>query len=125
MAMTPHDEEREHRISMEIIVDAYNGEEERMGWLNYLEDNLTVPFKALWDGETVEVVGISDEEECQVEMKVDVGYTEQDSQDIFPVSLSTLEPIKADETTTEAINDWKYWVERGYEFREDGEDEFF
>ncbi len=123
--MTPHDSEREHRISSEIIVDAYNGQEERQGWLNYLDDHLTVPFKAIWDGEPVEVVGISEEDECQQEMKVEVCYTEQDSKDIFPVSLSSLEPVKADETTTEAINDWKYWVERGYEFSDHEEDEFF
>ncbi|MEM8778726.1 MAG: calcium-binding protein [Cyanobacteria bacterium P01_G01_bin.49] len=124
MAITPHDEEREHRISSEIIVDAYNGEEERQGWYNYLEDSLTVPFKAIWAGEIVEVLGMSEDEECLKEMKVDVCYTEQDDQDIFPMSLSLCEVIEADETTIEAISDWKYWVERGYEFSENEEEEF-
>lgn len=125
MATTPHNKEREHRISSEIIVDAYNGEEERQGWYNYLEDHLTVPFKAIWDGETVEVVGMSEDEECLKEMKVDVCYTEEDNKDIFPVSLSVLEVIEADAATSEAIRDWKYWVKRGYEFSEDEAEAFY
>ncbi len=31
---------REHRIDMEIIVDAYNEDERAMGWYYYLEDTL-------------------------------------------------------------------------------------
>ena len=38
------DETREERISMEIVVDAYNEEERAMGWYCYLEDKLTFPF---------------------------------------------------------------------------------
>jgi len=32
------------------------------------------------------------------------------------VPLAQLEPIRADKTTREAIKDWHYWVDRGYEF---------
>ncbi|MGK7878487.1 MAG: calcium-binding protein [Crocosphaera sp.] len=125
MATTPHDDEREQRITNEIIVDAYNGDEERMGWYTYVEDNLNVPFQAIWDGEKVEVVAMSDEDECEQEMKVDIRYTEEHNQDVFSVSLSEIDPVDTDETTTEAVNDWKYWVERGYDFSDGEDDEFF
>ncbi len=125
MATTSLDDEREQRISNEIIVDAYNGQEERMGWYAYLEDHLNMPFQAEWDGENVEVVAMSDEEDCQEEMKVNIRYTEGDNQDVFFVSLSEIDPVDTDEDTTEAIADWKYWLERGYDFSDDGEDEFF
>ena len=40
------DEEREERIHMEIIVDAYGPEEQAISWYYYLEENLHVPFSA-------------------------------------------------------------------------------
>jgi Calcium binding len=44
MKRRSRDEEREQRITMEIIVDAYTPEEQAMGWYYSLEDRLTVPF---------------------------------------------------------------------------------
>ncbi|CCQ56468.1 calcium-binding protein [Crocosphaera watsonii] len=41
------------------------------------------------------------------------------------MSLSEIDPFDTDETTTEAVNDWKYWVERGYDFSDGEDDEFF
>jgi hypothetical protein len=38
------DEEREQRITMEIVVDAYTPEEQAMGWYSSLEDRLHFPF---------------------------------------------------------------------------------
>jgi hypothetical protein len=62
------DEVREERISMEIIVDAYDPEEQALGWYYHLEEKLAFPFKAkcieerrispLKKGETVEVSGL-------------------------------------------------------------------
>lgn len=40
------DEEREERINMEIIVDAYDAEEQAMGWYCYLEEKLQFPFSS-------------------------------------------------------------------------------
>jgi hypothetical protein len=37
MPRTPRDEEREQRIAMEIVVDAYSADEQTMGWYVYLE----------------------------------------------------------------------------------------
>ena len=38
--------EREQRIEMEIVVDAYGEEERAMGWYYYLEEKLKFPFAA-------------------------------------------------------------------------------
>jgi hypothetical protein len=40
------DEEREHRITMEVVVGAYGPEERAMGWYYYLEGELLFPFTA-------------------------------------------------------------------------------
>jgi hypothetical protein len=80
MKRRSRDEEREQRITMEIIVDAYTPEEQAMGWYYSLEDRLHFPFVArciaersispLRVGDEVEVVGMAPEEECQHEMFV-------------------------------------------------------
>ena len=41
------DNERDERIAMEIIVDAYGPEEQAMGWYCYLEEKLKFPFTAV------------------------------------------------------------------------------
>lgn len=89
-----------------------------MGWYYYLEDNLQFPFKAVWGNEEVEVLEMSPEEDCEQEMFVEVCYNENETEDIFSAPLSDLNPLNVDEKTNEAIEDWKYWVDRGYEFSE-------
>src|SRR5215212_10023363 len=37
------DEAREHRIDMEIVVDAYDEQERAMGWYYYLEGKIHLP----------------------------------------------------------------------------------
>src|SRR5690242_8404623 len=71
---------REQRIAMEAVVDAYDETERAMGWYYYLEGKLKVPFEArcqarrpispLKVGETVEVLGMAPEDECESEMFV-------------------------------------------------------
>ena len=46
MTRPPKDDEREERISMEIIVDVYSSDEQALGWYYYLEEHLHVPFQA-------------------------------------------------------------------------------
>ncbi len=80
MTRQAKDEEREERIHMEIIVDAYGPEEQAAGWYHYLADTLQFPFSArcvarrvispLEAGDEVEVVGMAPEEECAHEMFV-------------------------------------------------------
>lgn len=122
MAKIEQDAEIEERIRMEIVVDAYGPEEQAMGWYYYLQDTMQFPFTAsciskrrispLKDGQTVEVVGIAPEDECDREMFVEIDW----EGDALAVPLSQLEASEADEETQQAIADWHYWVNQGYEF---------
>jgi hypothetical protein len=121
MTRQAKDEEREQRIHMEIIVDAYNPEEQAMGWYTYLSDTLQFPFTArcvarraispLESGDEVEVVGIAPDEECQHEMFVLIRWRPHP----LAVPLMQLEGIQVDEETQQAVEDWHYWVNQGYE----------
>lgn len=122
MAIPKRDEAREERITMEAIVDCYGPEEQAMGWYYYLEGKLQFPFTAtcitqrrvspLKAGKTVKVVGMAPEEECEHEMYVEIEW----DGDILAIPLIQIESSKADEETQEAIADWHYWVNQGYEF---------
>jgi hypothetical protein len=121
MTRRTKDEEREERIHMEIIVDAYGPEERAMGWYNYLADIMNFPFSALCVAQRVtspleprdkvEVVGMAPEEECEHEMFVMIRWKSRQ----LAVPLMQLEGIDVDEETQQAIEDWHYWVDRGYE----------
>jgi Calcium binding len=121
MTRPDKDEEREDRIHMEIIVDAYGPEEQAMSWYIYLSDTLQFPFSArctvrraispLEKGEEVEVVGMAPDEECQHEMFVLIEWKSRK----FAVPLMQLEGVQVDEETQQAIEDWHYWVKQGYE----------
>jgi hypothetical protein len=121
MKRRPRDEEREQRITMEIIVDAYTPEEQAMGWYYSLQDRLRFPFAArciaersispLRVGDEVDVVGMAPEEECQHEMFVLIRWERR----ALAVPLAQLEGIVVDEQTRQAIEDWHYWVAQGYE----------
>ena len=117
------DEEREERITMEIIVDAYGPEEQAMGWCCYLQDQLQFPFTAtciskrpvspLRIKDEVEVIGMSGEDECEREMFVTIRWEKEG----LAVPLSQLQPIRhTDEQTRQAVEDWHYWVGMGYTF---------
>jgi hypothetical protein len=115
------DETREQRISVEAVVDAYDSTERAMGWYYYLDGKMKVPFKArcrfarpisvLAAKEEVEVLGMAPEEECDREMFVSVGRAGGRT----AVPLAQLRPLSKDQETQEAVGDWLYWVDRGYE----------
>jgi Calcium binding len=116
------DNAREERIVMEAIVDAYGSEERAMGWYYYYLDNkLKFPFMArcrsvrpismLKAGEQVEVVGMAPEDECESEMFV---WIVRDAGRIA-LPLAQLRLLSKDRDTQEAVGDWLYWVDRGYE----------
>jgi Calcium binding len=122
-AKQKHDPEREQRITMEIVVDAYDAQERAMGWYYYLQDQLQFPFTAtclvkraispLHVKDEVEVAGMPGEEECEHEMFVTIRWEKEG----LAVPLSQLQPISAtDEQTKRAVEDWHYWVKMGYEF---------
>ena len=117
------DPEREKRIDMEIVVDAYDEGERAMGWYYYLQDQLRFPFKAtcidkrqvspLHINDKVEVIGMPAEEECEHEVFVTIRWKGED----LAVPLSQLEPASAtDEQTKQAVEDWHYWVGMGYTY---------
>jgi hypothetical protein len=122
MTKVEQDGEREERITMEIVVDAYGAEEQAMGWYYYLQDTMQFSFTAvciskrrispLKEKATVEVVGMAPEDECDREMFVEIDW----EGDTLAVPLIQLEAPEADEETQQAIADWHYWVNRGYEF---------
>ncbi|MCZ6680449.1 MAG: hypothetical protein O7E52_24730 [Candidatus Poribacteria bacterium] len=51
------------------------------------------------------------EDECMREMFVEVQWKGRS----FAVPLSQLEPLDVDDETQEAVEDWHYWVSRGYQ----------
>jgi len=105
MPRIERDEERENRISMEAIVDAYGSEEQAMGWYYYLDDKILFPFEAqcirerktspLRVGENVQVVGMVLENDCLNEMFVEIEWSGR----TFGVPLSQLKGIEVDENT--------------------------
>ena len=121
MKRRSRDEEREQRITMEIIVDAYTPEEQAMGWYYSLEDRLHFPFVArctaersispLRVGDEVDVVGMAPEEECELEMFVLIRWERR----ALAVPLAQLEGVAVDEPTRQVIEDWQYWGREGYE----------
>ena len=46
MSKVEKDKDREYRIDMEVVVDAYDSEERAMGWYYYVSDDCDFPFKA-------------------------------------------------------------------------------
>jgi Calcium binding len=117
------DEEREERISMEIVVDAHDEDERAMGWFYYLEDKLTFPFltrciseratSPLPVGAEVQVVGMAPADECKRELFVETPWEHKRT---LAVPLSQLEVVNGDDETQRAVEDWHYWVGMGYEF---------
>lgn len=122
MTRQAKNEAREERIHIQIVVDAYGPEEQAMGWYSYLDDILQFPFSArciarrtispLEPGEEVEVVGMAPAEECEHEMFVLIRWKQRQ----LAVPLMQLEGIRVDVETQQAIEDWHYRVNRGYEF---------
>jgi len=121
MSRQAKDNQREERIQMEIIVDAYGPEEQAVGWYNYLSDTMQFPFSArciahrtispLDPGREVTVVGMAPEGDCEHEMFVLIQWKPH----LLAVPLMQLEGVQADEETQQAIEDWHYWVNQGYE----------
>ena len=122
MTKIEKDDDREYRIDMEIVVDAYDSQERAMGWYYYVADHCNYPFKArcietrrispLEINEEVEVLSITEEAECEKEIFVEVKWNNRD----FAIPFSQLEGIDVDGDTKQVLEDWRYWRQRGYEF---------
>jgi hypothetical protein len=113
---------REDRIHNEAVVDAYGPEEQALGWYYYLDNQLRFPFQAkftvakivspLRRGEVVEVLRMAPEDACSTDMLVLVRWQGR----IMAVPLSQVSGVNVNESTSEAIADWHYWVAQGYCF---------
>jgi hypothetical protein len=122
MPKRKRDSVRENRIHDEIIVDAYGPEEQAMSWYYYLDDKLQFPFHArcvasvpaspLRKGDTVEIRKMAPEDSCASDMLVMTRWSNR----AVAVPLSQLKPVGADESTSQAIEDWHYWIAQGYCF---------
>jgi hypothetical protein len=119
------DPNREERIEMDIVVDAYDEEERAMGWYCYLQDTLIFPFTAicvaersissLQKGDEIEVLGMASADECHHEIFVEMRGEHKNKNVAFP--LMQIKPISdTAEQTREAVADWHYWLKRGYEY---------
>ena len=116
------EEEREERIAMEILVDRHGKKERANAWYNYLADTLAFPFTArcraaraispLSTGDEVEVIGMGPAEECEHENFVFMRW----ERDGLAVPLSQLAVTYVDDETRQSVEDWLYWVDRGYRF---------
>ena len=121
MSPIERDEEREERIRNEAIVDAYGAEEQVQSWYYYLADTITFPFQTrclqeirrspLKLGEVVTVIDmISDDDSYEMLAEIEwMGRT-------MGVPLQQLDPLDVDEDSRQVIEDWHYWVARGYQF---------
>jgi hypothetical protein len=89
----------------------------------YLNDKLSFPFAArcaterpispLQKGDEVEVIGMAPEQECEREMFVTIRWEKK----TLAIPFSQLKPHRStDEATAEAVADWLYWVQQGYQF---------
>ena len=118
MLKRPREEAREQWIQWEIVPDAHDTEEQAAGWYAYLKDTLPFPFltrccaerasSPLRLHEEVEVIGVApDEHDVLVEVH-GAGRT-------LAILLKQLEVLEAEAPTRQAVEDWHYWVERGYQ----------
>ena len=97
-------------------MDAYGPEEQAMGWYYYLEEKIQFPFHAqciasvptspLRKGDSVEIRKMAPEDSCSSDMLVMTRWNNRN----IAVPLYQLKPIGVDESTTQAIEDWHYWV---------------
>ena len=120
--ITKNDPERENRIDMEIVVDAYDEYERAMGWYCSLEDTIENKVRCrcrknrsmspLKVGDEVDVLEVAPADDCESEIFVFVQWNDRK----LAVPLEQLEPISGDPKAIEIIEDWLYWCLMGYEY---------
>ena len=122
MPRVQEDKEREERIDMEVVVDACDSDERAIGWYYYLAEQCEFPFRArciaertispLLVDEEVEVVGEAPARECEKELFVTIQWNARK----LAVPLSQLAAVESGIETEQIVEDWQYWVQRGYEY---------
>ena len=101
------DETRIRELLDEATVDCYNEDEEFMGVLVSLQDNLSFPMRATLAGAPVEVQGI-DDQRSSLHRGI-VAEIEREGQ-VYYVSLADLEFVKPDEMSAEWLAMYRWWV---------------
>ncbi len=109
----------EERIENEIIIGAYDNDEKFSRWYNYLFENLTFPFDAIYqisleESKNVNVINITEYDFCYDEKTVMVEATNKN--EIISIPLLQIKNPEADEKTLEAIEDLQYWLTMGNSF---------
>jgi len=108
---------RRERIYNEILVDTYgNEEDEMMSWYYYLEDKLSFPFNAVCIKEMAQspillnekltITGLSDINICGHGMFVNIKYKRR----TLAIPMEQIEAVGLPKVLSEAIEDWKYWI---------------
>jgi hypothetical protein len=111
-----HDEERESRITDQVIVDCYSESEEMMGWYYYVDDGLAFPLKGLANipttsGKTVQkkVKIVKIDPDSGKGKPLRIGVVENGGRVISFISPEYLIRIEESPESTDIINDWLYW----------------
>ncbi len=123
MKQIPENKIREKRIRDKATIDTYGSQEVMVGWLTYLQDNLACPFEAecieetkispLRKGEKVTALELIDANE---NLGGDFFVLIEWSGRKMGVPLAQLKPLKVDQETKQAVEDWHYWKARGHLF---------
>lgn len=71
-----------------------------------------MPTSPLCKADTIEIRKMAPEDSCTSDMLVMTRWKNRN----IAVPLSQLKAIDVDESTTQAIEDWHYWVAQGYCF---------
>jgi Calcium binding len=71
-----------------------------------------VPTSPLRKADTIEIRKMALEDSCTSDMLVMTRWKNRN----IAVPLSQLKAIDVDESTTQAIEDWHYWIAQGYCF---------
>ena len=116
------DKEFQEKLSNDIMPDAYDEYERSMSWAYYLEEKVQGSFKArciqelrqspLNQNEIITVLGMIPFDNYTTEMLAEIKFKGR----TMGVPLEQLEFIDADEDAVEALDDWKYWKSKGYQF---------
>lgn len=111
-----HDPAREHRILYEVIVDAYDEQEEYMGWYYYLAENLRFPTPATarltlrgGKSETKPVQIVEVDPKSEEAPPVRLGIAEKGSGRVQYLSPEEIVRLDTSPDNLKIINDWLYW----------------
>lgn len=115
----PLETAREERILNGILTGAVTAEDQVRAWRRHFEQNVRFPFSEkccievqgvhLRQGDIVSVIGVASPELGSEDVVVRVISGDKS----IRVPLFQLTPYDTDSCTRQAVEDWRYWFERG------------